>query len=150
MSLIISTLLLDAICAEADASGASECCGLLLGYPGEGRVTGILPAANIAPDPRHRFEIDPATLLRAHREARSGGPAIIGHYHSHPAGDSAPSETDAAMAEGRGEIWLIIGRDGSARAWRASASGALHGRFSPLLLTAPPHHDLAPKGPARH
>ncbi len=139
MSLIISTALLDAIRAQAHAAGSNECCGLLLGDRATGhgtasRVSAIRPATNVAAEPRHFFEIDPAILLRTHREARSGGPAIVGHYHSHPEGDPIPSPVDAAMAQGTGDIWLIIGRNGAARAWRAVSSGRLHGRFDPVAL----------------
>jgi proteasome lid subunit RPN8/RPN11 len=153
MGLVISTALLDAIRAQARAAGARECCGLLLGGAGSGtagaEVTSILPAANVAELPEHRFEIDPTVLLGAHRSARAGGPAILGHYHSHPAGPATPSPVDAAMAEGRGEIWLIVGRDGSMGAWRAGAGGALHGRFEPVEMTVSPQHGLAPGGPWR-
>ncbi len=148
MGLAISTALLDAIRAQAQAAGEAECCGLLLGE--DDHVTTILPADNVATEPRHRFEIDPAMLIRAHRAARTGGPAIIGHYHSHPQGNSEPSLVDAAMAQGNGEIWLIVGRGGGARAWRAVSIGALHGRFEPLEITAPAHHDLAPAAVHRH
>lgn len=148
--LSFSTALLDAIRDEAHAAGASECCGLLLGDVASGAVTAILPAANVAPEPEHRFEIDPSVLLRAHRAARAGGLAIIGHYHSHPGGEAVPSTIDAAMAEGRDEIWLIVGADGTARAWRAGASGQLHGRFDPLEMTVSPHPALAPGSPERH
>jgi len=134
MSLVISTALLESIRTHARTSSGEECCGLLLGEPGAGRVAATLPAANVAPDPAHFFEIDPAVLLRAHREARAGGPAIIGHYHSHPEGPPTPSPVDAAMAQGMGEIWLLIGRGGAARAWRAVPAGQLHGRFDPLTL----------------
>ena len=147
MGLVISTGLLDAIRAQARAAGARECCGLLLGPAEGGVVTSIRPAANVADQPEHRFEIDPAVLLAAHRAARAGGPAILGHYHSHPGGAPSPSPVDAAMAEGRGEIWLIVGGDGSLRAWRAGPVGALHGRFEPVEMTAPPQHDLARAGP---
>lgn len=150
MRLSISIALLDAIREEARAAGACECCGLLLGDPARGVVTAILPAANVAAAPEHRFEIDPAVLLRAHRAARGGGAAILGHYHSHPAGESVPSAIDAAMAEGRGEIWLIAGGDGTVRAWRAGPAGSLHGRFEPVEMTALPHDGLAPASPERH
>lgn len=154
MGLVISTALLDAIRAQARAAGACECCGLLLGEAaGRGTagvaVTSILPAANVAGLPEHRFEIDPTVLLAAHRAARAGGPAILGHYHSHPAGPATPSPVDAAMAEGGGEIWLIVGGDGSMGAWRAGAGGALHDRFEPVEMTVLPQHGLAPGGPWR-
>ncbi|MBN8820155.1 MAG: M67 family metallopeptidase [Sphingomonas sp.] len=144
MVLHISTALTDAIRAQARAAGAQECCGLLLGDAATDTALHLLPCANVAADPLHRFEIDPAMLLAAHKAARAGGPAIIGHYHSHPTGEPAPSSVDAAMAQGTGELWLIVGRDGTLAAWRASPTGRLHGRFDPVEMTASPHPDLAP------
>jgi proteasome lid subunit RPN8/RPN11 len=151
MAFVISTAVLSEIRAQARAAAPRECCGLLLGEPGRGgAVIAIAAAANVAADPVSRFEIDPAVLLAVHRAARAGGPAILGHYHSHPAGRCVPSPVDAAMAEGAGEIWLIIGRDGAAAAWRAGPSGSLHGRFEPVELTVRPHGPLAPPEPERH
>ena len=149
MALSISTALLDAIRDAARAAGACECCGLLVGDVA-GIVTSIIPADNVSPTPENRFEIDPALLLRAYRAARQGGPAIIGHYHSHPGGDPVPSSTDAAMAERRGEIWLIVGRDGVVRAWRAGPTGALHGCFDAVEIIDLAQDRLAPASPDRH
>ena len=132
MDLIISRAQLDAISAHAQAENPHECCGLLLG---DGvLVQAVQPALNVAKEPRHRFEIDPAVLLTAYKAARAGGPTVIGHYHSHPHGSAAPSETDAQMAERRGEIWLILGGDGTLTAWRAEPDGTLHGCFSEIGL----------------
>lgn len=100
------------------ARSDDEVCGLLLGQPG--CITEIRPAANVAPDPERHFELDPATLLAAHKAARAGGPPILGHYHSHPSGYPEPSAVDAASAAADGSLWLIIGR-GEARLWIASA-----------------------------
>ncbi len=123
-TLRISSAALRQIVAEADASG-EEICGLLLGDPAAARA-----CQNVHPEPARHFEIDPAALLRAYREARGGGAAVVGHYHSHPSGDSTPSPTDAASAEPDGMIWLIVG-NGEARAWRAVEHGAVHDRFDP-------------------
>ena len=79
------------------------------------------------------IEIDPAALIAAHRAARSGGAAVIGHYHSHPTGLAEPSPRDAADAAPDGSIWLIAG-GGQVTAWRAVAAGRRHGRFDPLAL----------------
>ncbi len=105
-------------------------------------IATALPAANVAADPARSFEIDPAALLRSHREARGAGQAIIGHYHSHPDGDGRPSRRDAARATENGQIWLIIAA-GALHAWRAVANetsgdepAALHGRFHPVTLRA--------------
>lgn len=113
------------------AADSHEVCGLLLG--GEGRITDIRPAANVALDPARHFELDPATLIAAYRAARSGGPAIIGHYHSHPSGHAAPSATDAAAAAPDGSLWLIVGT-GAARLWIAGPGEGGRVRFAPVPL----------------
>lgn len=107
MTFHIARSLLDHIHALAAAT-SSEICGLLLGGAGGERIDAILPAANVAPDPARHFELDPMTLFSAHRAARPGGPAILGHYHSHPSGIAAPSATDLACAAADGSLWLIV------------------------------------------
>ncbi len=111
------------------AANRHEICGLLRG-------TGVAieaaePARNVAADPACHFEIDPATLLNAYRDARQGGAAVLGWYHSHPVGSADPSPTDAAQAAADGRLWLILGH-GTARLWRAVANGERHGRFAPV------------------
>ena len=91
---------------EAARAHPLECCGLLLGQ-GE-RVETAQPAANVHPDPHSHFEIDPAALIAAHRLARSGGPQVLGYYHSHPNGLTRPSPTDQSQASGDGRIWAIV------------------------------------------
>lgn len=131
MTVTISSDALDLICKSATASPDYEVCGLLLG---EGdHVSRAVPCDNVASEPSHRFEIDPAALIAAHRAARIGGPAVIGHYHSHPTGLAEPSPRDAADAAPDGSIWLIAG-GGTVTAWRAVAAGRRHGRFDPLTL----------------
>jgi desampylase len=134
MDLIISRAHLDAIKGQAQVQSPHECCGLLLGDAPSGRVHEIRPATNVAAHPEHRFEIDPAVLLAAYKAARTGGPAIIGHYHSHPHSLAEPSATDAEMAEKRGEYWLIVGGDGTAIAWRAEPQGPVHGCFTAVAI----------------
>lgn len=126
MAVRISRTLLDLILADAAAAEGAERCGLLLGDAE--RITEVRFAANIAPDPSRHFELDPQVLLAAHKGSRSGGPAIIGHYHSHPSGRAAPSRTDADCAVADGSLWLIVaGRQ--AALWRAVGTGSVHGRF---------------------
>ncbi|MGE4304379.1 MAG: Mov34/MPN/PAD-1 family protein [Novosphingobium sp.] len=113
------------LCEEADRAAPEECCGLLLGRDepgGEGRIDGLVPAANVADDPRLRFEIDPAVLLSAHKAARSGGPQIVGYYHSHPVGHPVPSATDCEHSTGDSRIWAIIA-GAHVAFWRDSGNG---------------------------
>lgn len=96
--------------AHAESAAPDECCGLLLGSGR--RINEARATANVAPDPRTRFEIDPAALIEAYRAARSGGREVLGYYHSHPAGHPLPSATDRKHMSGDGRIWAIVaGRD---------------------------------------
>src|SRR4051794_38813390 len=113
----ISMRLRDDLRAAAAASD-DEVCGLLLGR--HGRVERAVACRNVAATPATRFELDPVALLAAHRAARDGGPAVLGHYHSHPSGDARPSPRDAADATPDGSIWLIVAGD-AVTAWRAVA-----------------------------
>jgi len=119
------------------AAYPNEGCGLLVGRRQDDRVevTALAPSANLAPDPAHRFEIDPALRLRLQRELRGSGEDIVGLYHSHPDGAAAPSDTDARMAWEPELIWLIaaVRADGVAalRAWRLADGG---GRFTEIAL----------------
>jgi len=122
----ISRSLLDRIFGHAAQCHPREACGLLLGQNGE--IVAVAPTDNVAADPERRFEIDPAALIAAHRSARAGGAAILGHYHSHPSGKAAPSACDADMAHADGAYWLIVSGD-DVGLWRAGAEG-LHGRFA--------------------
>jgi proteasome lid subunit RPN8/RPN11 len=121
MSVTISSDLLARLVAQAEASPNREICGLLFGAPN--RIEAAEASANVAADPAWTFEIDPAALFAAHRRARTGGAAVIGHYHSHPSGVPVPSPRDAAQAMGDGAVWLILG-GGHARAWRSVEVGA--------------------------
>lgn len=90
-------------------------------------------ARNVAGDPLRHFEIDPATLIAAERDARDGGDPILGYYHSHPAGTIKPSLTDADSAAPDGRLWLILnGQD--AAAWHATKNGEIYGRFDAIIL----------------
>lgn len=130
MVMRISSEVIDAIVADARAS-PDEICGLLLGTPN--RVMARVPCRNVAANPRRAFEIDPAELIARHRAARSGGPAIIGCYHSHPTGHAIPSPRDAAQAAADGQLWLIVaGHD--VTLWRAVAQGDREDRFDSIDL----------------
>lgn len=131
MRVEISSLLLAKLQAAVAASPEVERCGLLFGAGG--RVTDISFADNIAANPQRHFELDPAHLISAHRAARGGGPAVIGHWHSHPIGTAEPSPEDARSAALDGRIWLILSAS-EVRLWRAVENGPVQGRFEPLAL----------------
>ncbi|MEI6486394.1 MAG: M67 family metallopeptidase [Sphingomonadales bacterium] len=115
----------------AAANPDEEVCGLLLGR--DARVEALVPARNVAHDRGRSFEIDPATLLAAHRTARGAGQRVIGHWHSHPNGRAEPSARDAARALDHGQLWLIIAA-GDITAWVPQADGAGPARFAPVAI----------------
>jgi proteasome lid subunit RPN8/RPN11 len=127
MNCSISRAVLERLQALAAAAKQAEICGLLLGE--EGRITSFLAVPNAASDPVAGFELDTAAHLAASREARAAGLAIIGCYHSHPAGPAIPSRADAAGALEAGRYWLILGAD-EARLWLSRPDGA----FDPVSL----------------
>lgn len=124
MEIIVTREIVATLLARAAHAAPSECCGLLLGRAG--RIDEARPAANISPEPLLRFEIDPAALFAAHRQARAGGPALLGYYHSHPAGHPRPSAIDCEHASGDGRVWAIVAA-GQVTFWRDGAEG-----FEPL------------------
>jgi proteasome lid subunit RPN8/RPN11 len=107
--------------ADAARAAPLECCGLLLGQE-LGQITQARPATNVHGDPARHFEIDPAALIAAYRNARAGGPALLGFYHSHPNGHPRPSASDCEHAGGDGRVWAIIA-DGQPRFWRDTPEG---------------------------
>jgi desampylase len=106
MLLRISSKSIAAIRAHAAETPGAEVCGLLFGTVEA--VEAVQRCANVADQPEARFEIDPASLIAAHKAERAGEAKLIGHYHSHPNGVCAPSATDAAQALDVGRYWLIV------------------------------------------
>lgn len=72
-----------------------ECCGLLAGR--DGVITAIFPATNVLASPT-AYEISPQELFALFRRMRSEGLDHMGMYHSHPAGENAPSSSDIERA----------------------------------------------------
>ncbi|MEL3889587.1 M67 family metallopeptidase [Ferrovibrio sp. MS7] len=125
--------LADQLLALAEAAYPHEACALLVGE-GEA-ITRIVPAENVAPDPRRHFEIDPATQIRLRRALReaAGPEALLGHWHSHPDGRAEPSATDAAAAYEPDLVWLISSVT-AGKALPPAAFAFQSGGFAPLPL----------------
>lgn len=120
MTIAVTSGALATLLSEAVKAAPEECCGLLLGR--ESTLEEARPAANVAADRLRHFEIDPAALFAAHRAARSGGPDLIGYFHSHPAGHALPSATDCAHASGDLRVWAIVA-GGQVTFWRDGPGG---------------------------
>ncbi len=92
--------------AHARDASPSECCGVLIGRAGE--IVTSIRSANLAGDPRRRFLLDPAVHIRAMREARSNGLAVVGFYHSHPDSQPRPSALDGEGATYEQDRYAIV------------------------------------------
>ena len=101
-----------AIAAHARAERPAECCGFLIGQPGQ--VLHAMPMANVATTPRTRYRISDQSHIDVRRLLRPLRPRldIVGVYHSHPAGGADPSPTDVAEAHYTGWIHIIVGLGG--------------------------------------
>lgn len=115
----------------AEAARPREVCGLLLGR-GE-LVAELRLARNVAENAEQHFEIDPAALIAAHKDARNGDLSMLGHFHSHPNGLARPSATDLAMATKDGSYWLIIAQ-ASLSVWQPVAMDGEVTRFQEVQL----------------
>lgn len=109
MDLRISRTQRQVLLCWANEAHPDECCGLLLGRGSV--VEQVVLTANTASDKSREFEIDPLALITAEKAARTGGPSILGYFHSHPNGLAEPSPRDARMAALDGRRWLIIAGD---------------------------------------
>lgn len=86
-----------AIVAHARREAPNECCGFLLGRGT--RILFALAVANVAAS-RTRYRVDDRVHIALRRTLRGLTPslAILGVYHSHPAGSARASPTDVAEA----------------------------------------------------
>jgi proteasome lid subunit RPN8/RPN11 len=111
----LSTLSLEesvfrAIRAHGEETYPHECCGALLGKPGEQGwvVADSVRAGNTRTDSAHnRYHIAPIELVRIQRTAREKGLEIAGFYHSHPDHPAQWSPTDFAEAHWLGCSYVI-------------------------------------------
>ena len=117
---------LDALVAHARGTLPDECCGLLVGTAA--RIEEAVPARNVRASP-FRYQIDPADHFALIRRVRRERRAIVGGYHSHPAGPSSPSATDLAEAHDPEWLHLIVSLADDAgaevRGYRISNSSVL-------------------------
>ncbi len=94
------------IADEASASAPLEVCGLLAGRGNH--ISRRLPVANVASDPRRRFELDLAEQLQALKTIDVENLDWLGAYHSHPAAPPIPSDADIAAAVDERLLQLIV------------------------------------------
>lgn len=112
----------DAIVGHAREGRPLEVCGVLAGEHGDdvSRVERVYRAENVSETPETEYYIDPEAQLAIVEEIEEHGRDVAGFYHSHPAGPTTPSETDADRATWPGLTYAIVCLDGEpyVGAWR--------------------------------
>lgn len=129
-SVRLPVAIVDELIAHARAGYPNEACGLILGSAPAaegGRPLRFVPTRNAAASP-HRYEIDPADLLRLTLEADERDEVYWAIVHSHVRSPARPSPTDIGLAFYPDALYLLVsladdeadpltGRP-SVRAWR--------------------------------
>lgn len=140
---MLTAPLAEHLAALARAAAPREACGVLVGRPagetpgpgedGLWRIVRIVPVANVADAPTAHFYLDEAQLVAAWYAAEAEGAAVLGFYHSHPAGPPVPSPADVATATYPDLAMLIIGLQPAPAlaAWRIGAGEAVR---LPLII----------------
>ena len=106
----IEASVLQEICHHAQAHAPLECCGLLSGDSDV--ITKAHPFRNVLRS-SVRFEMDPRDLFHFFKELRSSNSRHLGIYHSHPASEAYPSETDISESYYPDCSYFIISLRGS-------------------------------------
>ena len=111
MALKIQKTLLEQLRQHGEETYPHECCGVLVGEFGEAgdrTVIRVVKCGNTRTDsPENRYNIGPAELIGAQREATLAGQDIVGFYHSHPDCPAVASSTDLAEAHWSGCSYVI-------------------------------------------
>jgi len=110
----LSRPLYDEIVKHAYRGDEREVCGILGGQFDADRsvVESVHAAENVADAPETRYYIDPEKQLAITETIEAAGQEIVGFYHSHPAGPTGPSETDAARATWPDRSYVIVALNG--------------------------------------
>ena len=106
MTLIMSQEHFRQILDHTRAESPNEACGLLAGR--DGHVMHVLPAANVAENPRVGYLMDPHDQISHFYAIEEQDLDLLGIYHSHPASSAFPSVTDLSMAYYPEAVYAII------------------------------------------
>jgi proteasome lid subunit RPN8/RPN11 len=83
--------ILEAIVRQAKEEAPRECCGLLMGE--DEIVTHHRPMKNVS-ESNVRYAMEAQALFQFFKDLRAANQKHLGIYHSHPASEAYPSETD--------------------------------------------------------
>jgi proteasome lid subunit RPN8/RPN11 len=117
--------ILEAIVRHAEEEAPHECCGLLMG---EGEIiTHHQPMKNVL-ESNVRYSMDARELFQFFKNLRAANQKHLGIYHSHPATEAYPSETDVRESFYPDCAYFIVSlknpRSPLVRAFRLPGDGA--------------------------
>ena len=98
--------LYDQIVAQARAEAPNECCGIIAAQ--DGRAVAVHPARNAAATPIKLYEMDGMEQYRIQKAIEDAGQEIGAIYHSHPATEAKPSQTDIKLAFYPEALYVIV------------------------------------------
>lgn len=135
LQLILSAAQEGALKAAAEEAAPAECCGLLVGRGEDAlAVTEVIAAPNIAEEPKRRFTIDPQVQFDTLRRLRGSAERVIGHYHSHPKGNTEMSAHDRAMADDPDAVWVVVALDIRGKGGTPAAFVCKDGAVTPVEI----------------
>ncbi|MCW8956775.1 MAG: M67 family metallopeptidase [Gammaproteobacteria bacterium] len=102
----IPRTLANQILTQAQQHPDTEACGLVSAH--DGQPNRVYPVQNVAKDPQHLFEMDPANLISSIKDIRNQGNELFAIYHSHPETPALPSATDLAQSGYPDSLYLIV------------------------------------------
>lgn len=105
--MVIPKSLVDEIIAHARHGAPEEVCGILAGPAGDGAVSELHRITN-SEHSRRLYVMDSQEQLRAIMDIDDRGLDVRAVYHSHPASEPRPSETDIKLAQWPGIEFLIV------------------------------------------
>jgi proteasome lid subunit RPN8/RPN11 len=95
-----------AMIEHAQAEYPKECCGFLVGPPGEARE--LVKLTNIDPDPVMRYNADPKEMKRAYDDLFDRDWEVVSIYHSHTHTEAYPSPTDVKLARDPNAVYALL------------------------------------------
>jgi proteasome lid subunit RPN8/RPN11 len=110
LSARISADLLQELIDWARAAAPNESCGLLIAprhAEDGGEPTRFVGLRNVSETPRTRYEIDPQEQADVMLPADDAGDVVWAIFHSHPATDAVPSQTDVGQAYYPESLYLL-------------------------------------------
>jgi desampylase len=117
-TLLVESRLLEGIVGDCLDRKPREVCGILLGDK-DGRSVEIYEAipTEDKPEGASVFTISQEDIMHIFKTLQQTGLHVIGTYISHPEGPATVSEKDKAAMLNPAFVWLVVGKDGSHRAY---------------------------------